>query len=94
MSTEKERLIKQVPYRIHLHEKTLLMQLLSNDGLRFQQLMDAFVESYMRGDKEALHIIKTWKDMNIVPDELKEQFMLSQRERADILAELEKEDKG
>ena len=94
MSTEKERLIKQVPYRIHLHEKTLLMQLLSNDGLRFQQLMDALVESYMRGDKEALHIIKTWKDMNIVPDELKEQFMLSQRERADILAELEKEDKG
>lgn len=92
MATEKERHIKQIPYRIHMHEKALLKQLLSNDGLRFQQLVDAFVQSYMRGDREALHIVKLWKETNIVPDELKDQFMLSQRERAEIMAELEKED--
>lgn len=93
MPTEKEQLIKQIPYRIHLHEKTLLYQLLENEGIKFQQLIDAFVEAYMRGDKQALHIVKTWKDMNIVPEELKDRYMLSQRERSDILSEIEKEEK-
>lgn len=89
MATEKEKLIKQMPYRIHLHEQALLKQLLHNDGVKFQQLIDAFVESYMRGDKEALHIVKVWKEMNIVPEELKDKYMMSARDRADIMKELE-----
>lgn len=91
MATEKERLIKQIPYRIHLHDKVLLYQLLSNEELKFQQLVDAFIDSYMRGDKEALHIVKTWKELNTVPEELKDKYTLSQRERSEILSEIEKD---
>ena len=91
MATEKEKLIKQMPYRIHLHEQVLLKQLLRNDELRFQQLIDAFVQAYMRGDREALRIVKVWKDMNIVPEELREQYVMSHRERADILKQIEEE---
>lgn len=86
---EKDLNIKQVPFRIHNNDYILLKKLLSDEDLRFQHLVDACVQAYMRGDPHVMKVVKDYVEQSHIPKEHKDQYTLSQRERSKLLDELE-----
>lgn len=90
-STEKEKGVFQMQYRLHRNDKVLLKKLLRDDNLFFQTLIDATVQAYLRGDPAILTVIQDWRDLNVVPDEVlkKGGVLLSRRERLDIMKQIE-----
>lgn len=87
--SEKDRGIKQVPFRLHRNDYLALKKLLKGDGWTFQRLVQATVECYMRRDPLLVKVLADWKEENVVPPRAKETYTLSSRERRGILDELE-----
>ncbi len=90
--TEAERGIKTIAARIHLHDYAILRKTLHNDELSLQEWIVACVESYLKGDTNMRKIVSDHKLLGAVPQEVKDKFMLSPRERNDIFNEIEKSD--
>lgn len=87
--SEKERLIQQIPFRLHVNDHKVLKKILIDDGMRFQTFVSACVEAYLRGDPSILKVVKDWKDLNTIPKDVRDKYTLSQRERRALLDELE-----
>lgn len=83
--------IRMLGFRIHWHDKAVLQKLLKEDKISFQELMDAFVKAYMRGDRAAMQIVKGRLDLRGVPEKVSGQYTLSQRDRQKMLDEIENE---
>lgn len=87
--SEKDRLIQQIPFRLHINDHKALKKLLIDDGMKFQTFVSACVEAYLRGDPNIVKAVKDWKDLNTIPKDVRDRYSLSQRERKALLDELE-----
>lgn len=83
--TEQAQGIRQIPFRIHAHEKTAFQVLLRGDRLTFQEFVDLCVQAYMRGSKEMIDLLREQKSLAAMPKEISERYTLSRRERAGLL---------
>lgn len=86
---EKE-LLKQIPVRLHIHDHTMLMAMLKKDRMSLQKFISICVRAYLDGDPMMLKCVKNYRELEVVPREIKERHVLSHRERAHIFDELEK----
>lgn len=87
--SEKQRNIYQLPFRLHLNDKLLMLKLLNDDRMTFQSFVEACMQAYLRADPAVMTIVKDWRTLNEIPKEHKDLYTLSHRERADVMRELE-----
>jgi hypothetical protein len=81
--------IRQLNWRIHIDDLRIVKQLLADDELMFKSFADCCIHAYMRGDPLMLKMIKMWKELNLVDGQRKDLYTLSQRERSELLKQLE-----
>jgi hypothetical protein len=86
--SEQHGLWSQMSVRIHINDRVVFRKLLDDEKMNFQEFFTACMEAFLRADPSALKIIKDWKDLNVIPRELRDKYMLSHRERDDIAKEL------
>jgi hypothetical protein len=87
--TEKELGIQQVPFRIHRNDYKVLRKLLGEDGWKFQALMAACVDAYIHRNPLIIKLLADWKELNAIPRKNRDKYSLSNREKRDLLDELE-----
>lgn len=78
-----------VPFRLDVNDHKALKKLLIDDEMTFQKFVASCVEAYLRGDPNILKCVKDWKLINSIPPEDRDKYNLSQRERQNILDEIE-----
>jgi hypothetical protein len=86
--SEQHGLWSQMSVRLHINDRVVFRKLLDDVGMNFQEFFTACMEAFLRADPSALKIIKDWKDLNVIPREMRDKYMLSHRERDDIAKEL------
>lgn len=59
--------LKQVPFRLHKSDWLLLRKQLLDDGARFQTIVTAFIEAYMKRDPLALKLVDDYRKFNDIP---------------------------
>ena len=91
--SEKQRLIHQIPYRMHENDWKLMRKLLTDEKMTFQTFVDACTQAYLRGDPSIVKAIRDYKELGTVPKEYRDKAVLSRRERDSILDELDAADK-
>ena len=82
-----------MPIVIHFNDYTLMKKLLVDDDISYNGFVNFCIASYLNGDPHMMKVVKTYKETFDVPRNIREKFVLSQRERAKILEDLENEDK-
>lgn len=82
--TEAAKQIKQVPFRLHMNDYNALRKLLDEDGWKFQRLVEAVVEAYIRRDPLLIKLLVEWKEENVIPRRIRDDYTLSSRERKDV----------
>lgn len=87
--TEKELHIKQVPFRLHENDYRALKKLLRDDNWRFQHLMAACVDAYINRNPLLIKLLADWKEDNVIPKKMRDRYSLSNREKKNLLDELE-----
>lgn len=85
---EKDRLIQQIPFRLHMNDHKMMKKILVDEGMTFQTFVSACVEAFLRADPAIMRAIKEWKDLNSIPKDVRDKYTFSQRERQAILSEL------
>ena len=86
--------IKQIPFRIHYHDKGVLDKLLRDDGLTFQRFVEFCTKAYMEADPSMMRLLRDRIELHKVPREVLDRYTISQRERQIILDQIErKQDK-
>jgi hypothetical protein len=86
--------LKQLSVRMHPHEHTMLMALLKRDELSFQKLYTFIVSGYLNADPRVLSFIKEQRELERVPNDVRDNHTLSWRERSNLLDEIEQSKKG
>lgn len=81
---------KQAIVRLHQHDHSLLKVMLKKDKLSFQKLVGFCVRAYLDADPLLLKMIKTYRELEAIPQDVREKHVLSNRERQNILDEIEK----
>lgn len=89
--TEKQRNLKQIPFRLHANDHAALKSKLSLDGLKIQTLVEACCVAYLEGDEHVKKLASEFKNLNTVD---KKRTSWSQREQDKLLDELESIDGG
>jgi hypothetical protein len=84
---------KQMLIRVHKHEHTMLKVLLKKDKLTYQRFAVYCVQAYLDGDPHFLKMLRTYRELDTVPQDVRDKHVLSQRERSAIFDELEREEK-
>lgn len=87
--TERQKNVRQIPFRLHMNDKTLFMKLLSDHGLTFQTFSHYCMQAFLNADPAILKVIKDWKAMSDIPKDHLKLYTLSHRERAAIQKELD-----
>lgn len=89
-----EDLTERVTFRLHLHDKTLLMKLLKDMTMSTQEFGSACTDAFLRGDPHMMKALADWQLLNEIPKDHRDRYTLSQRERKELLLELEAEEKS
>ena len=89
MPKEKE-VLKQIPVRLHVHDHALIKVMLKKDRLSLQKFINYCVKGFLDGDPNMLRMIKSYRELEIIPKDVKDKHILSHRERQKILDEIEK----
>jgi hypothetical protein len=90
--TEKERLIQQVPFRLHQNDYKVLKKMLAEDNWKFQTLVQACVDAYINRNPLMVKLLCDWKEENALPRKLGNKYTLSGREKRELLDVLENDD--
>jgi hypothetical protein len=86
---EKE-VLKQTPLRIHRNDHTLLKATLKKDGMSIQKFFNHAIRAYLDAEPNMLRSIRYYREIDAVPKDVRDKHLLSQRERANLLDEIEK----
>lgn len=86
-------LTERLAFRVHINDKKLLMKLLADANLTMQEFGVACTDAYLRADPHIMKTIQDWKMLNEIPKDHLERYTLSHRERADLMKQLEEEEK-
>jgi hypothetical protein len=81
---------KQAIVRLHKHDHVSMKVMLKKDKMSFQKFVAFCVRAYLDGDPQMLKMIKSYRELESVPRDFQEKHVLSSRERASILDEIEK----
>jgi arsenate reductase-like glutaredoxin family protein len=81
---------KQAIVRLHQHDHALLKVVLKKDKMSFQKLVGFCVRAYLDADPLLLKMLKTYRELEAVPKDVREKHVLSNRERQNILDQIEK----
>jgi len=87
--SEKDVNTKQVLARIHPHDYTMLRVMLKKDKMSFQKFALFCVRAYLDGDPFIIKMLKNYRELESVPQDIQDKHVLSHRERQDIYKELE-----
>lgn len=79
-------------FRCHKDDFIILKKLLADDKLSVQQFFRICVQTYLRADTSIMKVIKMQKELDNVPDEVKDKYALSQRDRQALLDEIDNGD--
>ena len=96
---EKDRLIKSssdphgIMVRLHQNDWDLLKVMLRRDGLSFQKFTSLVSRAYIEADPNIIKCLRTYREFDMLPKEQKAKGVFSNRERAEIYAALEAEQK-
>lgn len=90
--TEKERNIRQISWRCHGNDYSVLRRILKDDGWKFQNLVDACVEAYIRRDPLLIKLLVDWREESYVPNRIRNDYTLSRREKKSVQAALDEID--
>ena len=77
--------------RLHQNDWELLRVMLRRDGLSFQKFISLCSKAYLEADPHLIKTLRTYREYELVPKDQKEKGVFSNRERAEIYAQLEKE---
>ena len=86
--------LKQAIVRIHENDHAVLKLMLKKDRMSFQKFVNLCVRGYLDGDPQFLRALKTFREQEAIPKDIKDKHVLSHRERADIYKELEASEKA
>lgn len=81
---------KMAIVRLHPNDHKVLKVVLKKDKLSFQKFVNFCVRGYLDADPNMLKMIKIMREEEAIPRDVKDKHVLSQRERANILDEIEK----
>ena len=87
---KKEEVLRQMVIRLHHHDQAMLKVMLKKDELSFQKFALFCVRAYLDGDPHLLKMLKIYRELEAVPQDIRDKHVLSHRERQDIYKELEK----
>jgi hypothetical protein len=90
---EKDKNLKQIPFRIHLNDFRMMQRILADDELKYQTFVDACVQAYIRNDPFIRHVVDDYKEYNVIPRQMKDRYTLSDREKMDLIKEIEESSK-
>lgn len=90
----KDTNLKAAIVRLHVHDHKMLKLMLKKDELTFQKFIFLCVRAYLDGDPQLLKCLKTMRELETIPLDIRDKHVLSHRERADIYKELEAEQKA
>lgn len=85
---EREILV-QTPVRLHRHDMQMLKGVLKRDKLSLQKFIGYCVQGYLDADERILTTIKFYREMDLIPKNVREKHSLSQRERLRLFDEIE-----
>jgi hypothetical protein len=80
--------------RIHQNDWEVLRVMLKRDGLSFQKFVYLCSRGYLDADPALLKSIRTYRELELVPKDQRDKAVFSNRERMQIFAELEEQEKG
>lgn len=92
-------IIKDGPHavlvRLHQSDWNMIRLMLRRDGLSFQRFVSLVSRAYMEGDVDIIKCVRRYRTLELIPEGEKtaKGVVWSNRERANIYAELEKEGK-
>lgn len=79
--------------RLHQNDWEMLRVMLRRDGLSFQKFVNFCSRAYMDADPAIIKCLRTYRELELVPKDQRARGVFSNRERAEIYAQLEKEKK-
>lgn len=79
--------------RLHQRDWNVIKTLLKRDGLSFQKFVSLCSGAYLDGDMNIVKCIRTYRTIDKIPLNQVSKGVFSNRERADIYAELERAEK-
>lgn len=82
--------VKDKKWRINRADDIVLSKILDDEGVSFQAFVDACVQALLRADPNMLKVMKDFKMLKEIPKEVLGEYVISQRERANLLEEFEK----
>jgi hypothetical protein len=88
---KEHEILKQTPIRMHVNDHRLLKVMLKKDHLSINKFMGYCVKAYMDGDPGMLCMLKNYRELDLVPQMVKDKHVLSHRERQSIMDEIERE---
>jgi lambda repressor-like predicted transcriptional regulator len=77
--------------RLHQNDWNMIKLMLRRDGLSFQRFVALLARAYMDGDPDIIKCIRRYRTLELIPEGEVSRGVFSNRERAEIYAELEKE---
>jgi len=83
----------EILVRLHQNDWNMLKLMLKRDELSFQKFVSMCSRSYLDADPDLLRCIKRYRTLAMIPEHEQRKGVFSNRERAEIYAELEKESK-
>jgi hypothetical protein len=90
---EKAGGVAQMHVRMSVEEHVKLRQMLIEDQISFQELATMFVQSYLRGDRITRLLLHGHRDARVATA-VDTNTLLSQKDKDEIVRELEKINKG
>ena len=82
---------KKMTCRIPLYEWSLLHKVLEDAEWTYQDFMEACYKSLLRGDPNMMKVMKDYRVLSSIPQEVIDEYTISFKEREALLKEFEKE---
>ena len=79
--------------RLHQNDWDLLKVMLKRDGLSFQKFISLVSKGYLEADPNIIKCLRTYRSLELVPQDQVARGVFSNRERQQIYAELEAAEK-
>lgn len=90
---DKKDQTKQIPVRLHVNDHALLKVMLKKDQMSLQKFIGYCVKGYLDADPMFMKMIKNYRELELIPENVREKHVLSHRQRSEIFDQIEKAQK-
>ena len=78
--------------RLHTRDWSMIKLMLKRDDLSFQHFISLVSRAYMDGDPDIIKTMRRYRTLELIPEDKVSRGVFSNRERAEIYAELERKE--